>query len=95
MKITQDQVKHVAKLARLSLDEQEALRFSEQLSAVFEYMECLNEVDTENVAPTAQVTGLENVYRADEIKDCDITDELLACSELPLESDQIKVKPVM
>lgn len=95
MKISQDQVKHVAKLARLSLDEQEALRFSEQLSAVFEYMECLNEVDTENVAPTAQVTGLENVYREDEVSNCNITADLLACSELPLEADQIKVKPVM
>jgi aspartyl-tRNA(Asn)/glutamyl-tRNA(Gln) amidotransferase subunit C len=95
MKITQDQVKHVAKLARLSLDEDEALKFSKQLSSVFEYMDCLNEVDTEGVEPTSQVTGLENVYRDDEVKDSEIAKDLLECSELPLEKDQIKVKSVM
>ncbi len=95
MKITKDQVRHVAKLARLSLDEDEVEVFSKQLSAVFEYMECLNEVDTDDVEPTSQVTGLTNVYREDEVKKGDDPAALLACTELPVEKDQIKVKPVL
>ncbi|MBT5016473.1 Asp-tRNA(Asn)/Glu-tRNA(Gln) amidotransferase subunit GatC [Candidatus Peregrinibacteria bacterium] len=95
MKISKDQVRHVAKLARLSLDENEVEVFSKQLSAVFEYMDCLNEVDTDNVEPTSQVTGLKNVYREDEVKTSVDPAALLACTELPIENDQIKVKSVM
>ncbi len=95
MKISKDQVKHVAKLARLSLDEAEVEVFAQQLSGVFEYMECLNKVDTDGVEPTSQVTGLTNVLREDEVVDCENPKKLLECSELPIEKDQIKVKPVM
>ena len=94
VKISQEQVRHVAKLARLLLNDQEVERFSGQLSNVFEYMDVLNEVDTEGVIPTSQVTGLENVYREDEVQSfCDPQD-LLKCSPLTIEKDQIRVKPV-
>lgn len=61
-------VAHVAKLANLDLKKGDAGKFEEQLSAVLEYVKKLNEVDTENVEPTSQVTGLENVTREDETK---------------------------
>ena len=73
MKLDKEQVEHIANLARLHLSEEEKEKFSKELSSVLEYMEILNEVDTENVEPTYQVTGLQNVYRKDEIKGC--TDE--------------------
>lgn len=94
MTISKDQVQHIARLARLKLTDVEVDKFSTQLSAIFEYVDLLNEVDTEGVAPTSQVTGLENVMREDEVTTLCEPRELLACSPLPIEKDQIKVKSV-
>ncbi len=93
--LSEEQVKHVAVLARLDLSDSEAKKFSGQLSDILSYMEILDEVDTKNVAATSQVTGLENVTRKDEVKKWCERDELLACTELPIENNQIKVKPVI
>lgn len=98
MKLTKDQVKHVAKLARLGLSEAEIEKFRTQLSGILDYVEQLNEVKTDGVEPTAQVTGLLNVMREDEVltKDVRLADpaELLKCTNLPVERNQIKVKNV-
>lgn len=105
-KISKDTVKHIAKLARIKLSEKEVEKFSGQLSSVFEYMEILEEVDTDGVAETAQVTGLENVMEKDEKVEWKVGDsggkatavtreELLGCTELPVESNQILVKSVI
>lgn len=58
-------VKHTAKLANLKLTPQEEKKFEEQLSSILDYVNKLQEVDTENVEETSQVTGLENVTRED------------------------------
>jgi aspartyl-tRNA(Asn)/glutamyl-tRNA(Gln) amidotransferase subunit C len=58
-------VKHIAKLANLSITEDETKKFEKQLSEVLQYIEKLNEVDVTGVEPTSQVTGLENVMRKD------------------------------
>ena len=58
-------VSHVAKLANLPLTESEEKKFDSQLGSILEYVEKLQEVATENVEPTSQVTGLENVTRED------------------------------
>ncbi len=97
MSLTPEQVRHVAKLARLRLSEAEVEKFSTQLSSILDYVAILNEVDTEGVEPTSQVTGLENVTRADELRakgGAATPNELLACSPLPKDRDQIRVKPV-
>lgn len=96
MKLTKDQVHHVAKLARLGLSESEVEKFQTQLSNILDYVEQLNEVDTEGVSPTAQVTGLANVKRDDVVKKPNLADpdKLLAQSPLPVEENQIKVKSV-
>ncbi len=60
-------VPHVAKLANLDLNDDEIAKFEKQLSAVLDYIKKLSEVDTENVEPTSQVTGLENVTREDTV----------------------------
>ena len=59
-------VSHVAKLANLPLKPEEEKKFEKQLSQILAYVEKLKEVDTKNVEPTSQVTGLENVTREDE-----------------------------
>lgn len=65
-------IEHIAKLSKLELSKDEEELYAEQLSSVLEYVEQLNEVDTENVEPTANVTGLSNVWREDGIEESKI-----------------------
>lgn len=67
-KLTKKEVLHIAKLANLTLTEEEVEVFSRQLSETLNYVERLKELKTENVLPTFQTTGLKNVSRDDEIK---------------------------
>jgi aspartyl-tRNA(Asn)/glutamyl-tRNA(Gln) amidotransferase subunit C len=92
MQITQDQVRHIARLARLNLTPSEVEKFAGQLSAIVGYIEHLGEVDTSSVVETNQVTGLTNVSRPDVVVDFPYKKELLACSRNPIEENQIKVK---
>lgn len=71
-------VKHTAKLANLPLHKDEEEKFEKQLSEVLHMIEKLNEVDTKDVAPTSQVTGLENVTREDEAHPSFSQDEALS-----------------
>lgn len=59
-------VKHVAKLANLPLTASEEEKYSEQLSKILDYIDQLNSVDTSNVEPTYNVTGLSNIMKSDE-----------------------------
>ncbi|MBI4975182.1 Asp-tRNA(Asn)/Glu-tRNA(Gln) amidotransferase subunit GatC [Candidatus Peregrinibacteria bacterium] len=94
--LTEEQVRHVAKLARLKLTDDEVKKFSKQLSGVLEYVEILKEVDVKNVIITSQVTGLSNITRGDKIEKSPSTkEELLACSELPVDSGQVRVMPAI
>ncbi len=65
MKISIQEVEHVAKLARLELSEQESGRLTDQLSNILTYVEKLNELDTKGVEPTAHVLDIRNVMRED------------------------------
>jgi aspartyl-tRNA(Asn)/glutamyl-tRNA(Gln) amidotransferase subunit C len=58
-------VPHVAKLANLTLTADEIKKFEGQLTSVLEYITKLEEVDTKQVTPTSQTTGLEDVFRED------------------------------
>ncbi len=65
MKITRQEVEHVAKLARLELSDQEKEKLTDQLSNILTYVEKLNELDTKGVEPTAHVLDINNVMRSD------------------------------
>lgn len=65
MSITNQDVEHVAKLARLELSEEEKTMFTEQLNAILQYAEQLNGLDTDNVEPTSHAVPLSNVLRED------------------------------
>ena len=71
MAISKEEVKKIAHLARLGLTEEEIEKYTKQLSSILDYVKQLEEVNTEGIEPTAQVTGLENVMREDVIKDCE------------------------
>lgn len=94
--LSEEVVRHVAKLARVALSDAEAQKFSSQIGDVLDYMEILKEVDTDNVGLTSQVTGLSNVKAKDEIAEKTVSrEELLNCSELDIDSNQIRVPKVI
>ncbi|MBN8235767.1 Asp-tRNA(Asn)/Glu-tRNA(Gln) amidotransferase subunit GatC [Halobacillus kuroshimensis] len=67
-RISKDEVKHVANLARLAITDEEAGTFTKQLDDIITYAEQLNELDTTGVEPTTHVLDLKNVMRKDEPK---------------------------
>jgi aspartyl-tRNA(Asn)/glutamyl-tRNA(Gln) amidotransferase subunit C len=68
MSITAKDVEHVAKLARLELNETEKDQFTEQLNAILKYAEQLQQLNTDDVPPTSHAMPLVNVMRQDEAK---------------------------
>lgn len=89
--LTKEQVLHIAKLARLTLAPEEVDRMAKELSSILNYIEVLGEVDTSNVEPTAQVTGIVNALRKDEVKTSEAKpDDLLAASPLSIVEHQIQ-----
>jgi aspartyl-tRNA(Asn)/glutamyl-tRNA(Gln) amidotransferase subunit C len=95
MELTSQQIKHIAKLARLELDETELEKFGNQLSGILGYIEMLQEVDTDSIQPTAQVTGLENVFKEDTVLDWNDTERENALDNSPeREGRFVKVKKV-
>jgi|SRR5215472_6118464 aspartyl-tRNA(Asn)/glutamyl-tRNA(Gln) amidotransferase subunit C len=78
MRISREEVDHVAELARLGLSEEERERFRDQLSAILGYVAQLNELDTSQVPPAAQVVPLENVTRPDEVRPSLSLEQVLA-----------------
>lgn len=67
-KLSKSEVLHVARLANLKLKDSDVAKLTSQLSEVIDHISELSEVDTKGVEPTAQTTGLENVFRKDEVK---------------------------
>ena len=68
-KISESEVRKVAKLSRLELSDAEIQEFTHQLSAILEYVEKMNELDTDNVEPLAHCLAITNCFREDCIKD--------------------------
>ncbi len=96
MKLNKEEILHIAQLARLELSEAELSLYGEQLSGILSFIDQLKEVDTENVLPTAQVTGLENVLRDDKARDWDRNELEIAFKQAPdFEDGQYKVKRVI
>lgn len=89
--LSQDQVRHIAKLARLELSDGEVEKFATQLTSILGYVDMLGEVDTKNVEPSAQPTGLSNAFREDLVRPSEVSsDALLATSPLPITEHQIQ-----
>jgi aspartyl-tRNA(Asn)/glutamyl-tRNA(Gln) amidotransferase subunit C len=90
-KLTRDDILKLARLARLTLTEDEISEYSEELSAILQYVEVLQTVDVTGLKPTNQVTGLTNVTRSDTEVDYGYKPEDLRKNLPALEEDQIKV----
>lgn len=94
MPISHEEIRRIARLARLELNEKETEKFSHQLSAILDHAKMLDEVDTEGVEPIAQITGLTSVLFADQPKKEEEIKDYLTQSPQPIQDRMIKVKSV-
>ncbi len=94
MRLSREEVLHIARLARLGLDETEIDRFSKQLSNLLEHFQVLQQVDTTGVPPTAQSMTLQNVIRGDEAQASLPIDQILANAPQK-EGDFFRVRAVL
>jgi aspartyl-tRNA(Asn)/glutamyl-tRNA(Gln) amidotransferase subunit C len=78
MKLSREEVLHIAELAKIGLTEEEIDRMSQQLSNILDNFDILKQVNTEGVPPTAQPNTLCNVMKADIVKPSMSQDEVLA-----------------
>ena len=93
-KINKEEVKKVAQLARLELNENEINKHAEQLEKILEYIEQLELIDTENIPCTTRAIEVTNVFRKDEKKNYDEVEEILELS--PSREDKFfKVPKIM
>ena len=93
-RISEDEVRHIAKLARLRLDDFEVRIYQKDLNAVLEHLETLQELDTEAVHPMSHVLELKNVWREDKPGKSKTRDSLLANAPVK-ESDYFKVPKIL
>ncbi|MCH7323081.1 Asp-tRNA(Asn)/Glu-tRNA(Gln) amidotransferase subunit GatC [Solibacillus sp. MA9] len=93
-KLSKEEVKHVANLARLAITEEEAEKFAKQLGKITDFAEQLNELDTTNVEPTSHVLPLVNVLREDVAKE-GLSREKVMLNVKEQEAGQIKVPSIM
>jgi len=94
MKLSREEVLHIARLARVALTEEEITRMSEQLSNLLEHFQVLQEVDTTDVPPTAQSVELRSVMREDEVKPSLPPENVLANAP-QREGDYFRVRAVL
>jgi aspartyl-tRNA(Asn)/glutamyl-tRNA(Gln) amidotransferase subunit C len=95
MKLDTETIEYLANLARLELTAEEKERYAGQLSVIFEYIDQLSEVNTDDVPETSQVTGLLDVIREDVAVPCDNeTHEKLIASFPETQGRLLKVKAV-
>ena len=94
MKLSREEVLHIARLARLGLTEAEIDRLREQLSDILENFEILQQVDTTGIPPTAQSIALQSVVRDDEVAPSLPSDEILANAPRK-EGDFFRVRAVL
>ena len=93
--LTNEQIKHIANLARLELSAEEEKKYGEQLSAVLDYVDKLSEVNTDNVSITSQTGGLINSWREDEVKPWPEYEVQAALAQGETSGGQVKVKRVL
>lgn len=94
MALTRDEVKQIARLARLRLTADEEERYAEQLSSILEYAARLQQVDTAKIPPTASVLPLDAPLREDEVIPCPPRERLLANAP-ESEEGMFSVPPVL
>lgn len=94
-KITTDDVRQLAQLSSLQMSDGEIESIAADIENILNYISQLNELDTTGVEPTYQVTGLENVWRGDEVDSGDVPREQLLALAAEQSDNQVKVSKVL
>lgn len=94
-KISKEEIEYLAKLSRVGLTEKEIEKYKSEIGKILDYFEKLNELNVEDIKPTAQVVGLLNIMREDEIKKSELSQEELLRNAINKENGFIKVKPIL
>jgi aspartyl-tRNA(Asn)/glutamyl-tRNA(Gln) amidotransferase subunit C len=94
MKLSREEVLHIARLARLGLTEDDVDKFRVQLSNILDNFDILSQVDTTDVPPTAQSIALQNVMRDDEVTPSLAPEDILANAPRR-EGDCFRVRAVL
>ncbi len=76
--LSEEQVRHIAKLANLQLSKEEIAEFQKQLAETLGFIAHLNQIDTKKNSPTSQISGNKNVFRQDIVKQSQSQEETLA-----------------
>ena len=91
MSIDKNTVKHISKLARISLDENKVASLAKDLTSIMKYIESLNKLNTDKITPLTSIINASLTSRKDEIKDGKIRDQILKNS--PEKNDEFFVVP--
>ena len=91
MSIDKDTVKHISKLARISLDENKVESLSKDLTSIMKFIENLNKLNTDKIVPLTSIINASLKSRKDEVKDGKIRDQILKNS--PEKNDEFFVVP--
>ena len=91
MSIDKDTVKHISKLARISLDENNVESLSKDLTSIMKFIENLNKLNTDKTAPLTSIINASLKSRKDEVKDGKIRDQILKNS--PEKNEEFFVVP--
>ena len=94
MSVSLDEVRHLAALSEINLDDNELASLTTDIDNIVGYIDQLDELDTDNVEPTFQLTGLHNVWRDDVIEPQLPREKLLALAPAA-EDNQVKVPKVL
>jgi aspartyl/glutamyl-tRNA(asn/gln) amidotransferase, C subunit len=93
--ITNDDVRHLAQLSSLQMPDAEAESLRVGIEKIINYINQLDELDTDGVEPTYQVTGLQNVWRDDEIIDSSVSRQQLLALAAEQSDNCVKVPKVL
>ena len=91
MSIDLKTIKHISKLSRISVDDKKANKLAEDLNSIFDFIEKLNELNTDKVEPLTSIAETTLKFRSDEVKSKDIRDQILKNS--PDENEDFFVVP--
>ena len=94
-KLSIKDVEKIAKLSRIEIDEDNKSKLVGELSSVLDFVDDLQSLDLNGFAPVSQVTGLQDVWREDEVIDCKIPRDKLLSNAPALQDGYFKVKKVL
>ncbi len=86
--LKKEEIKHIANLARISLKEEEISQFQRDISQILDYFAKLQEIDTQKIESIGHISGIENVFRPDSIRECDAA----VCERILENAPEIKDK---